>query len=143
MRFSNWFVAVIFTLSICNSGQLLAQQKETAKPAVNTRSREAAKPKLGSPLDTVIDALYAAHTFEQTAISPDGKKIAWVETLLGKDDAPDGNTAIYLSGLQSNERPARVSTAVGGTRENIKYLQRAEGALAWAPHSTELERAGV
>ena len=138
MRFSNWFVAVIFTLSICNSGQLLAQQKETAKPAVNTRSREAAKPKPGSPLDTVIDALYAAHTFEQTAISPDGKKIAWVETLLGKDNAPDGNTAIYLSGLQSNEGPARVSTAVGGTRENIKYLQRAEGSLAWAPDSTKL-----
>ena len=138
MRFLNWFVAVIIALTICNSGHLFAKQKETAKPAVNTRSREAAKPKPGSPLDTVIDALYAAHTFEQTAISPDGKKIAWVETLLGKDDAPDGNTAIYLSGLQSNERPARVSTAVGGTRENIKYLQRAEGALAWAPHSTEL-----
>src|SRR5229473_4220211 len=117
MRFSKWFLAVVFTFSICCGGQVFAQQKESTKPPVKTRSKEAAKPKPASPLDSVIDALYAAHTFEQTAISPDGKKIAWVENLVGKDGAPDTNTAIYLMGLHSSEAPARVSTTVGGTRE--------------------------
>jgi dipeptidyl aminopeptidase/acylaminoacyl peptidase len=138
MRISNWFAVVIFAFSICNSGHLFAQQKETAKPAVNTRSREAAKPKPGSPLDIVIDTLYAAHSFEQTAISPNGEKLAWVETLVGKDGAPDGHTTIYLSGLQSNEVPTRVNTAVRGTRESINYLPHAEGSLAWSPDSTKL-----
>jgi hypothetical protein len=109
MCISNWFAVVIFALSICNSGYLFGQQKETAKPRVNTRSREAAQPKPGSPLDTVVDTLYAAHSFEQTAISPNGKKLAWVATLVGKDGAPDGHTAIYLSGLRSNEVPTRVT----------------------------------
>src|ERR1700704_3208565 len=85
MRFSKWVVAVLFTFSICCSGHLRAQEKRSTKPPVKTRPKEAAKPKPVSPLDNVIDALYAAHTFEQTAISPDGKMIAWVETLVGKD----------------------------------------------------------
>src|SRR6267378_7016234 len=131
MRFSNWFVAVISALSICNSGHLFAQQKETAKPAVNTRSREAAKPKPGSPLDTVIDALYAAHTFEQTAISPDGKKIAWVETLVGKDGAPDGNTAMYVADRESSGAPRGITAAA-------LNVARAEGSLDWSPDSQQI-----
>ncbi len=138
MRFSKWIVALLFTFSICSSGYLFAQQKQGAKPPVKTPSKEAAKPKPAAPLGSVIDALYAAHTFEQTAISPDGKKLAWVETLVGKDGSPDGNTAIYLAGLQSNEAATRVSAAVGGTPESIKYLHRAEGSLAWSPDSSKL-----
>jgi dipeptidyl aminopeptidase/acylaminoacyl peptidase len=85
-----------------------------------------------------VDALFAAHTFAEVAISPDGKKLAWVETLAGKDGAPDGNTAIFLTGLQSNETPARV-TAVGmAARENSKSLSRVEGSLAWSPDSSRL-----
>jgi dipeptidyl aminopeptidase/acylaminoacyl peptidase len=138
MRVSKWIIAAVFTFSFCSASNVSGQAKSTAKPAATTRPQPSQKPKATSPLDTVIDTLYAAHTFEQAAISPDGKKLAWVETLVGKDGAPDGNTAIYLTGLQSNEGPARVSTAVGGTRENVKYLYRAEGSLAWSPDSTKL-----
>jgi len=136
MRVSKWIVALVCAFSICTADHLFAQQKQSAKPPVKTGQKEAAKP--ASPLDNVIDALYAAHTFEQTAISPDGKKIAWVENLVGKHGAPDGNTAIYLTGLHSSGAPARVSTAVAATRENIKYLPQAEGSVAWSPDSTKL-----
>jgi dipeptidyl aminopeptidase/acylaminoacyl peptidase len=138
MRFSRWIVALVCAFSICTTGHLFAQQKESAKPPVKTGRKEAAKPKPASRLDNIIDALFAAHTFAQTAISPDGKKIAWVEDLVGKDGAPDGNTAIYLMGLHSSEAPARVSAAVGGARGSIQYLPRAEGSVAWSPDSTKL-----
>jgi len=123
------FVACILAFSISSWIPAGAQQKTAKKPAPAAPA---------TPLDEVMNTLFTTHRFEQTAISPDGKKIAWVETLVGKDGAPDGNTAIYLIGLQSSEGPTRVSTAVGGTRENIKYLPRAEGSVAWSPDSTKL-----
>jgi len=126
MRFSKLAIAVIFTFSICSSGHLFAQQKQSAQPPVKTRSKEAPKP--ASPLDSVIDALYAAHRFEQTAISPDGKKIAWVETLVGQDGSPDGNTAIYLAELQSSEGATRVSAST--KRRDFKSNNGARGRRA-------------
>jgi len=131
MRFSKWVVAALFTVSICGSGNVSAQDKAGTKSAVKARPKEAAKPKASSPLDTVIDALFAAHAFEQTAISPDGKKLAWVETLTGKDGAPDGNTAIYLADREANASPKRITAASGA-------VPRAEGNVAWSPDSKQI-----
>lgn len=60
-----------------------------------------------SPLDAVVETLFSAHTFEQAAISPDGKRVAWVETLQGRNGAPTGHTAIYVSDVQENAPPHR------------------------------------
>ena len=131
MRFSKWIVAVIFTFLIWCPGRLFAQLVESSRTAVKTRSKEAAKPNPSSPLDTVLDALYAAHGFEQAAISPDGKKIAWVETLVGKDGSPDGNTAIYVTDRESNTAAKRVTVAA-------QNIARAEGSLDWSPDSQQI-----
>jgi dipeptidyl aminopeptidase/acylaminoacyl peptidase len=131
MRFSKWVVAAVFTFSICWSGHLRAQEKKSTKPPVKTRSKEAAKPKSNSPLDSVLGALYAAHPFEQTAISPDGKKIAWVETLVGKGGAPDGNTAIYVADRESSGAGRRITAAA-------LNVARAEGSLDWSPDSQQI-----
>ncbi|HEV1993436.1 MAG TPA: S9 family peptidase [Candidatus Acidoferrum sp.] len=131
MRFSKWIVAVIFTFSLCNASYISGQAKSTAKQAVTAHSQPAQKPKAGSPLDNVIDALYAAHTFEQTAISPDGKKLAWVETLVGKDGAPDSNTAIYVADREASAMPKRITAAASGA-------PRAEGNVAWSPDSKQI-----
>jgi len=128
MRFSKWIVATIFTFSICNSGHLFAQEKRNTKPAVKTRSKEAAKAKTGSPLDSVIDALYAAHTFEQTAIAPDGTKVAWVETLV--DTAKLKGDAAVMAGrwtgetlpLENSERSAEL--LVDALRPNVGRLNK-------------------
>src|SRR5205807_3966834 len=85
-----------------------------------------------------IHAIGAATSFAQVAISPDGKKVAWVEELRGKNGNDSGNSAIYLKGLHSDEAPARVTTAIGGTRENIKYLPRGESSVAWSPDSAKI-----
>jgi dipeptidyl aminopeptidase/acylaminoacyl peptidase len=138
MRFSKSSVAAILLLFLCAANNSPAQNKSASKQAVEARLKAAEKPKSSSPLDSVLDTLFAARTFEQTSISPDGKKVAWVETLVGKDGAPTGNTAIYLTGLQSSEGPTRVTAVSAATREPIKYGRCAEGSLAWSPDSTKL-----
>ncbi len=100
-----------------------AQAPPAAKPT--------AKPKPASALDAVVKTLFAAHTFEQAAISPDGKKVAWVETLQGKDGATTGNTAIYVSDVKANATPKRI-TAGSGTAAH------AEGNVAWSPDSKHI-----
>jgi hypothetical protein len=45
-------------------------------------------------IDAVVKKLRAAHRFAETEISPDGTHVAWVETLTGKDGAPNGNVAV-------------------------------------------------
>jgi dipeptidyl aminopeptidase/acylaminoacyl peptidase len=131
MRFSKRFLALVFGFSICCPAHLLAQEKPVTKPAGQAHSNGPVKPKTSSPLDTVIDALYAAHTFEQVSISPDGKKIAWVETLVGKDGAPDSNTAIYLADRDASAPPRRITAASSA-------VSRAEGSVAWSPDSKQL-----
>jgi len=129
MRFSKWFLAAVFTFSVCSATHLFAQEKPVTKPA--GQANTPAKRTVSSPLDTVIDALYAAHTFEQVSISPDGKKIAWVETLIGKDGAPDGNTAIYLADRDASAPPKRITAAASP-------VPRAEGSVAWSPDGTQI-----
>jgi dipeptidyl aminopeptidase/acylaminoacyl peptidase len=146
MRFSKWFVAAILTFSLCNASNISAQAKSTAKQAVTAHSQPAQKPKASSPLDNVIDALYAAHTFEQTAISPDGKKLAWVETLAGKDGAPTGNTSILVQPLNSTQNPVQVSagwrdvsdTEKRGINRRIRMPNDAEGSVSWSPDSNQV-----
>jgi len=118
MQFSKWVLASIFALSIGSSVHLTAQQKTSKKPAATAPA---------TPVDELMNTLFTTRRFKQTAISPDGKKIAWVETLVGKDGAPDGNTAIYITDRDTSAVPKRISAALN--------LARAEGSLDWSPDS--------
>jgi dipeptidyl aminopeptidase/acylaminoacyl peptidase len=130
MRFSKLSVAGILTFLFFTQVTLLAQQKNSPQhTAKNTSSSATSKPAV--PLDDVINAIYSALGFEQTAISPDGKKIAWVETLIGKDGGPDGNTAIYIGDSDASAPPKRLSAA----NPNIP---RAEGSVAWSRDGKQL-----
>jgi dipeptidyl aminopeptidase/acylaminoacyl peptidase len=140
MRFSKWFAALLLSFSICCSVRLFAQQKQSIKPPLKKESKLAARLKPSAPLDTVIGALYAAHTFEHVAISPDGKTIAWVETLVGKDGAPDGNTRIFLQ-IISDQKTIPVGAGrrvVGDARRSIEFVPHAEGSVAWSPDSQRI-----
>jgi dipeptidyl aminopeptidase/acylaminoacyl peptidase len=108
-----------------------ARAKEGTKQAVEARLKavEHAKPTDATgPMHEVEQTLFATRRFEQAAISPDGKRVAWVETLIGRDGAPSGNTAIYVSGVEAKGRPKRLKAGVGaGDHE--------EGNVAWSPDS--------
>ncbi len=95
-------------------------------PSLMASAQTAAPAHTASPLDAVVGTLFSAHTFEQAAISPDGRKVAWVETLQGKDGAPTGNTAIYLSDVQENATPHRISLGSATSAHT-------EGSVAWSP----------
>jgi dipeptidyl aminopeptidase/acylaminoacyl peptidase len=130
MRFLKVVSAAILIFSFCDASSASAQANNTSRKAVEARLKAAEKPKSSSPLDSTIETLYAAHRFEQTAISPDGKKVAWVETLAGKDGAPDGNTAIYIADRESTAAPKRITAALN--------VARAEGSLDWSPDSKQI-----
>src|ERR1700676_1146375 len=103
--------------------------KEGTKQAVEARLKAAehAKPTDATgPIHDVEKTLFATRRFEQAAISPDGKRVAWVETLIGKDGAPSGNTAIYFSQIEAKTTPRRLTAGLG-TRHHE------EGNVAWSP----------
>ena len=127
MRFSKLIFALVLFVSISGLDDLFAQEKMGAPEARGASSKIAERTK---PISS-LDALFAAHTFAQAAISPDGKKIAWVETLLGKDGAPDGNTAIYRADRDSAAPPKRITAASG-------LVPRAEGSVAWSSDSKNI-----
>lgn len=108
-----------------------ARVKPGTKQAVEARLKavEQAKPAdVTGPIHEVEKTLFATRRFEQAAISPDGTRVAWVETLLGKDGAPSGNTAIYVSGAETKGAPKRLRAGVG-TEDHE------EGSVAWSPDS--------
>jgi dipeptidyl aminopeptidase/acylaminoacyl peptidase len=77
-----------------------------------------------------VKTLRAAHRFAETEISPDGTHVAWVETLTGKDGAPNGNTSMYIKNLKTDSTPVRVTAGLPGTFH-------AEGNIAWSNDSKQ------
>ena len=109
------------------------QQHKAAgtKSEVEKRLKAEEKPASSATrLDAVTKSL-TAHRFQQTAISPDGAKVAWVEILTGKDGAPSGNTSIYLKNLKTDAPAQRITAGVAGA-------PHAEGNVAWSGDSRQL-----
>jgi dipeptidyl aminopeptidase/acylaminoacyl peptidase len=77
-------------------------------------------------LNAAIDPLFALHSFQQTEISPDGKRVAWVESLGG------GNSTIRVARLDEPAAPSEHITASSSGN------QCAEGQIAWSPDSRRL-----
>src|ERR1700738_1221486 len=101
-----------------------ARAKPGTKQAGEARLKAAEHAKRTEPIHEVEKTLFATRRFEQAVISPDGTRVAWVETLIGKDGAPSGNTAIYVSGAEAKTPPKRLKAGVGaGDHE--------EGSVAW------------
>ncbi|HEU4414504.1 MAG TPA: S9 family peptidase [Candidatus Angelobacter sp.] len=80
---------------------------------------QSASRKQPAPMDDVIHTLFSATTFDQTAISPDGKHVAWVE-------AGKGGSAIYVSDVGGG-KPNRITA--GGPSED---------GIAWSPDSKQI-----
>ena len=105
--------------------------KAGTKQAVEARLKAVEKPKAASPIHELEKTLFATLEFKQAAISPDGKRVAWVETLIGKAGAPSGNTAIYFSEMESPAGPRRLRAGVGA-------VDHEETNVAWSPDSKRI-----
>ena len=123
--------AAIPLLLLCATHNSLAQERSGTKQSVEARLAAAQKAKTAAPLNDVIKTLFAAHRFEQTAISPDGKKVAWVETLITRKGAPTGATVIYVADAGGKTPQKRISAGVADAIH-------AEGSVAWSSDSKKL-----
>jgi dipeptidyl aminopeptidase/acylaminoacyl peptidase len=103
----------------------LSQEKKTSRQAVEKRLHDVEKEKVSPAIEQAIHSLAAASGFTQAVVSPDGKKVAWVEELRDKNGVESGNSAIFSTTIDG-KGPARKITASPGT-------PRAESDIAWSP----------
>jgi dipeptidyl aminopeptidase/acylaminoacyl peptidase len=76
----------------------------------------AAQPKADPRIAAILNDLSSTHNFEDVSISPDGQRVAWVES-------ENGTSQIFVKDLTSSSKPGRV----------------AEGrSIAWSPDSKRL-----
>ena len=71
----------------------------------------------------ILDTLDRVRGFHQTAISPDGTRVAWVEDV----SAGEGTTAIFMRVIGANDQPAHSITAANDGRGHK------EDGVAWSP----------
>src|SRR5580658_1722294 len=108
-----------------------AQQSSGTKQSAEARLKAVAKPNASAPAQDAINTLSATHRFEQTAISPDGKQVAWVEDVITKKGVATGDSVIYVAEIAAKTPPKRISAAVADAIH-------AEGSVAWSPDSKKL-----
>src|SRR6266481_8995789 len=112
------FKVMAFALGLCAfSTSLLGQQgsKPAAKPAAEKTKQ--------SP--------FRAQNFDQVAISPDGKRVAWVEIRADEEGAPTGKQDIYVQEASAQGKPVRVTAGAPAAHLN-------EGNVAWSPDSKKI-----
>src|SRR5580692_2272300 len=129
-------IAASSLLILCAAHSAFAQETPAPKTSGTKQSAEArlaaaAKPKAAGPAQDVINTLSATHRFEQAAISPDGKKVAWVEDIITKRGVATGDTVIYVADAEAKNPPKRITAAVADA-------MHAEGSVAWSPDSKKL-----
>jgi len=102
---------------------LLASLGAAAQTAPKTAAL-AASPQ--SRLADAVHVMFDVHTFSQAVISPDGKRVAWVEELPGPGGTLSQDAAIYIADLSTPARMTRISA--GDAR-----APHEEHDVAWSP----------
>jgi dipeptidyl aminopeptidase/acylaminoacyl peptidase len=115
------FIVVCLALGAC-SGALFAQQTRARKAdgaEASTQQRKA--------------AASFVQQFEQVAISPDGRAVAWVQTQIDKQGAETGKHDIYVAEYEKNATPRRISAGAAAAGAHFD-----EHDVVWPPDSKRL-----
>jgi dipeptidyl aminopeptidase/acylaminoacyl peptidase len=89
------------------------------------------KPQSNSSLDGAMRAMFGVRAFQQASISPDGKRVAWVESITGAGDKTSTGSAIYVAELDSLNKSKRI-TAGDGKSAHDEY------DVTWSADSKQL-----
>ena len=81
--------------------------------------------------DAAMEAMFGVLDFQQAEISPDGKRVAWVESLPGAGGAPSSNSAIYVADLSAPTTKKRITAGDGKAPHE-------EHDIAWSADSKQL-----
>ncbi|MDT7778608.1 MAG: hypothetical protein QOC99_1120 [Acidobacteriota bacterium] len=85
-----------------------------------------------SSLDETFKMLSAVRTFHGAAISPDAKRVAWIESVPGQNGGPEVGKAIYVKDLNAPDaRPRRITAGDGANTYD-------EHSVAWSPDATRI-----
>jgi dipeptidyl aminopeptidase/acylaminoacyl peptidase len=109
------FLLIIVLASFAAAPSQCAQKSSGAPTASGTTS-----------LGDAMKAMFDVRTFQQAEISPDGKQVAWVESLPGPGGAPSSNSAIYVAEISAPEATTRITAGDGKTAYE-------EHDAAWSP----------
>jgi dipeptidyl aminopeptidase/acylaminoacyl peptidase len=109
------FVSAIFTAPIQG-----AQKVADTVPAPDAKA-----------LDNAMQAMFGVRTFQQADISPDGKLVAWVESVPGPGGAPSADSAIYVAPLSAPDATKRITAGHG-------KVAHEEHDIAWSPDGKEM-----
>jgi dipeptidyl aminopeptidase/acylaminoacyl peptidase len=113
------FLGVCAALGMCSSVAVAQQPSQSKMHAPKAATASTAKA--------------FVQPFEQVALSPDGKKVAWVETQIDKQGAETGKHDIYVAEYEKGVAPRRISAGAGATEAHFD-----EHDLAWSPDSQQL-----
>ena len=129
-----------------------------AVPAALLFAQTASKSASQSSPDALHD-MFDVRTFKQVLISPDGKRVAWVENLPGPGGAPSSNSAIYVADVSAPTDVTRITAAGAMATQTARARrvaqrtrrasrkdhenaasanEREEDNIAWSPDSTRL-----
>jgi dipeptidyl aminopeptidase/acylaminoacyl peptidase len=122
--------AGVMLMSACATAQTTPHGKTKSSSAESAKS--SAESKANPSLDAAIHAMFNVRTFQQAVISPDGKSVAWVESISEPGGAPSPNSAIYVAELSAPEKARRITGSSGAD------VNREEHDVAWSPDSKRL-----
>ena len=105
----------------------IAQEKKTSKQAVEKRLKKVEKEEVSPGVERAIRAIGAARSFGQVTVSPDGKKVAWVEKLRDKNGTETGASTIFVNTIDSLTPARKITASSSGTHT--------ESDIAWSPDS--------
>jgi dipeptidyl aminopeptidase/acylaminoacyl peptidase len=127
MRRAFCFLAAVVLLAPIAA---IAQEKKTSKQAVEKRLKAVEKEKVSPAIEEAIHALNAASGFDQAAVSPDGKKVAWVEEFRDKNGSDSGYSGIFTTTIDGKAPSGKITISSGPAH--------AESDIAWAPDSRRM-----
>ena len=81
--------------------------------------------------DAAVEAMFSVRDFLQAEISPDAKRVAWVESLPGAGGAPSPNSAIYVADIASPAAKKRITAGDGKASHE-------EHDIAWSADSKQI-----
>lgn len=94
-------------------------------------AQQAREAKRQPGLEEAMHAMFAVHSLHQAEISPNGKLVAWVESLTSPGGAPSANSAIYVASADGTGAPRRITAGDGD-------IAHQEHDIAWSPDSSHL-----
>ena len=119
-------IVTVSLLILCAPRRAPAQQTSGSQKSAEARLAAAAKPSAPAAAQDAVNLLSATHRFEQTAISPDGKKVAWVEDVITKHGVSTGDTVIFIQDLEAKAPPKRI----GASRQRCPPRRRERRLVA-------------